>query len=78
MARLGYTGLLITEPGETFLCLGLLDNLNQIVDYAVCKSLNIPVIRRETGGGTVLLAPRQVFYQLILPRSMLPFRVVDS
>ncbi len=78
MARLGYTGLIITEPEETFLCLGLLDNLGELIEYRECQNLGIPIIRRETGGGAVLLSRGQVFYQLILPKSMLPFRVVDS
>ncbi len=78
MARLGYTGLIITEPKETFVSIGMLDNLEKIIDHQACQSLNIPIIRRETGGGTVLLSSEQVFYQLILPKSLVPFKVIDA
>ncbi len=78
MARLGYTGLIITQPAQTFVSLGMLDNLSQIVDYEACRELNIPIIRRETGGGTVLLSQGQVFYQLVLPKGVVPFKVTDA
>jgi lipoate-protein ligase A len=78
MARLGYTGLVITEPGDTYISIGYFDKLEDIIDYEKCRKLNIPVIRREVGGGAVLLSEGQVFYQLILPRRMVPFKVEDA
>ncbi|MEZ0361299.1 MAG: lipoate--protein ligase [Hydrogenobacter sp.] len=78
MARLGYTGLVITEPKDTYVSIGYFDRLEDIIDYEKCKRLNIPVIRREVGGGAVLLSEGQVFYQLILPKKLVPFKVEDA
>ena len=78
MARLGYKGLVITEPADTYVSVGYFDKTEDIIDYQRCKSLNIPVIRREVGGGAVLLSQGQVFYQLILPRKQAPFKVEDA
>ncbi len=80
LARLGYEGLVILSPKETFLSAGYFDNIPEIIDIEKCKKLKIPIIRRETGGGTVLLDENQVFYQLILRRSSeyLPFRIEEA
>ncbi len=80
MARLGYEGLIISFPEETYLSVGYFDNVPQIIDLERCKKLGIPLIRREVGGGPVLLDRGQVFYQLILKRGSehLPFKVDDA
>ncbi|HET9123097.1 MAG TPA: hypothetical protein VFN52_06340, partial [Acidiferrobacteraceae bacterium] len=67
MARLGVEGLLLVEPHDTSVNLGCFDDLAGI-DLDHCRSRGWPVMRREAGGGTVLLAPGQVFYQLVLRR----------
>lgn len=78
MARLNLTGLVITEPKDTYVSVGYFDRVEDIIDYEKCKRLGIPVMRREIGGGAVLLAPGQVFYQLIIPRRLAPFKVEDA
>ncbi|ADC89729.1 biotin/lipoate A/B protein ligase [Thermocrinis albus DSM 14484] len=78
MARLGYTGVILVEPEDLFLCLGYFDYLPQIVDLRECRNLKIPIIRREIGGGTVLLGPGQVFYQMVLEKRDVPFKVEDA
>ncbi len=78
MARLGYRGLIITEPTDTYVSVGYFDKTEDIIDYEKCKSLNIPVIRREVGGGAVLLSGGQVFYQLILAKNQVPFKIEDA
>ncbi|MFN3813872.1 MAG: biotin/lipoate A/B protein ligase family protein, partial [Aquificaceae bacterium] len=78
MARLNLVGLIITEPEDTYLSVGYFDRVEDIIDYEKCRRLNIPLIRREVGGGAVLLAPGQVFYQLIVPKWIAPFKVVDA
>jgi lipoate-protein ligase A len=80
LARLGYEGLLITSPAETFVSVGYFDSTAEILDLERCREKNLPVIRREVGGGAVLLDPDQVFYQLVMAKGSegLPFRIEDA
>lgn len=78
MAELGYEGLILCEPEDTYISLGYFDKAEELIDLRKCKELGIGVIRRQTGGGAVLLAPGQVFYQLLLSKSKVPFKVEDA
>ncbi|RMH81028.1 MAG: lipoate--protein ligase family protein [Acidobacteria bacterium] len=78
MAELGHTGLILCEPKDKYVSLGYFDNAEELIDLEKCKELGIGVIRRRIGGGAVLLAPGQVFYQLILPKNLVPFKVEDA
>jgi len=80
LARLGYEGLVITSPSETYVSVGYFDRTEEILDVERCKKRGIPIIRREIGGGAVLLDEGQVFYQLILKRrsEKLPFRIEEA
>ena len=77
-ARLDMFGLILVEPEDTYVSLGYFDNIQEILDLQRIKSLGITVIRREIGGGTVLLAPGQVFYQLVIPKSLTPFKIEEA
>ncbi len=80
MARLGYEGIIIISPEETFVSVGYFDKTEEIVDLKRCKEKGIPVLRREVGGGAVLLDENQVFYQIIIRRrsEKLPFKIEDA
>ena len=78
MARLGIEGLIITTPADTYVSVGYFDKTEEIIDLEKCREMGIPVIRREVGGGAVLLHPHQVFYQLILRKEKVPFKIVDA
>ena len=80
MARLGYEGLVITSPAETYVSVGYFDRTEEIIDLQKCREMGIPVIRREVGGGAVLLDENQIFYQLILKRNTgkLPFKIEEA
>ncbi len=78
MAELGYEGLILCEPEDTYVSLGYFDRAYELIDLKKCKDLGIGIIRRQTGGGAVLLSPGQVFYQLILPKEIVPFKVEDA
>ncbi len=78
MAELGYEGLILCEPEDTYVSLGYFDRAQELIDLKRCKELGLGVIRRQVGGGAVLLAPGQVFYQLVLPKSLVPFKVEDA
>ena len=66
MAQLRQEGLVICRPDSRCICLGLHDDLQQEVDEEYCRNQEIPLIRREIGGGTVLLDTGQIFFQLVL------------
>lgn len=68
LARMGMEGLVLVEPDYPFICLGYFDNASAMVDFEFCARNNLAVMRRELGGGVVLLGPGQLFYQLILKR----------
>lgn len=69
--------IVITEPSDVCVSLGYFDNANRFLDFNYCKTHNIPIIRRYTGGGTVLLHPGQIFYQFIFSKSnkTIPFKM---
>jgi len=73
-ARAGLYGLIIVEPDDTYLSLGYFDNLQQAVDLERAKTLNIPIIRREVGGGTVLLSRGKFFISWWFPKALHPSR----
>ena len=66
LARTRQEGLVICRPSAPCVCLGLHDDLEQEVNVKYCQDHNIPLIRRDIGGGMVLLAKEQIFFQLVL------------
>jgi len=54
------------EPTEYFVVLGYTNKLLENVDPAICSSLQMPVLRRCSGGGTVVQGPGCFNYSLIL------------
>lgn len=69
MARLGVDGLVLIEPTQWFVSVGFFDDTEAAVDLEACRAKQLPVVRREVGGGPVLLGPGQVFYHVVLPRT---------
>ncbi len=80
LARLGYEGLVITSPAETYVSVGYFDRTEDIIDLQRCREVGVPVVRREVGGGAVLLDQNQVFYQLVIRRGSgkLPFKIEEA
>lgn len=64
--RLGREGLNLLSPGSPYVCIGYFQDLEQEVDAAFCRQKDIPIFRREVGGGAVYLDGEQLFYQLII------------
>jgi lipoate---protein ligase len=54
------------EPREAFVVLGYANQAAAEVNLEACEAEKIPVLRRCTGGGTVLQAPGSLNYSLIL------------
>lgn len=80
LARLGEEGLILIEPARPFVSLGFFDDAATTVNRDYCEKQGIPVMRRETGGGMVLLGPGQVFYTLVIkrPHAPIPSRVDEA
>lgn len=65
-AYLGRELLLILRPATPYVCLGYHQDAEQEIDLEYAQAQNIPVFRREVGGGAVYLDGQQLFYQLLL------------
>lgn len=75
MARLKVFGLFLCEPADKFLSVGITSGLEKIIDEKIARQRGYRIIKRYTGGGAVLLGPGQIFYELVLPRSEVCFKV---
>jgi len=68
-AHLGREALFILRPATPYVCIGYHQDAQQEIDLEFARQNNIPVIRREVGGGAVYLDGQQLFFQLILMRN---------
>lgn len=80
LARLGQEALIMVSPQSPILSTGYFQEMDQVLDLVHCEELSLPILRREVGGGTVLLDQNQIFYQLILKRDnpLLPLGVEET
>ena len=67
-AHLGREALFILRPATPYVCLGYHQDAQQEIDLSYAKANDIPVFRREVGGGAVYLDGMQLFFQLVLRR----------
>ena len=68
LAKLGRESLCLVSPATPYVCIGFHQDAEQEVDLEFCQAHNIPVFRREVGGGAVFLDGNQLFFQLIIQR----------
>ncbi|MBT7914529.1 lipoate--protein ligase family protein, partial [Candidatus Bathyarchaeota archaeon] len=68
LATLGRETLVLLSPSTPYVCIGFHQDLEQEVDVDFCRKNDIPIIRREVGGGAVYLDGNQFFFQLILDK----------
>jgi lipoate-protein ligase A len=66
LAHLGREGLVLVSPASTIACVGYFQDTREVVDLDFCLRRGLEVMRREVGGGAVLLDAGQVFYNLVL------------
>ena len=79
LARLGFEGLVIVSPSVPLASIGYFQDAAKEVDLEYCKNSNIPVMRREVGGGATYLDKNQIFYQCIWQKgnSKFPRKIKD-
>src|SRR5262245_7070776 len=65
-SRAGFEVLRFWEPQEYFMAVGYSNCVEREVDILACPNRAIPILRRCTGGGTVLQGPGCLNYSLIL------------
>lgn len=65
LARMGYEGLVVVSPKNPLASVGYFQDTKKEIDLDYCKKANIPVMRREVGGGATFLDENQIFYQVI-------------
>jgi lipoate-protein ligase A len=77
LAELGRESLCLVSPAAPYVCVGFHQDVEQEVDLEFCKKNNVPVFRREVGGGAVYLDGNQLFFQLIIQRDnpIAPIRI---
>ncbi len=69
--RTGGDGVLrFWEPDRTFVVVGYTNAVDREVHGDACRSLNIPILRRCTGGGTVVQMPGCLNFTLVLPYAL--------
>jgi len=67
-AHLGREALFILRPATPYVCIGFHQDAKAEIDLDFTSTNNIPVFRREVGGGAVYLDGMQLFFQLIVRR----------
>lgn len=68
LAMLNREALSLVSPASPYVCIGYHQDVEQEVDLDYCRENQIPVFRREVGGGAVFLDGNQLFFHLILRR----------
>jgi lipoate-protein ligase A len=67
LAHRGEPGLVLCSPVSPYLSVGFFQDAASVLDLPYCRQRQLPVVRREVGGGAVLLDAGQVFFHLVLP-----------
>ena len=68
LARMGVEALVIVSPKSPLASIGYFQDTDKEIDLDFCSRVQIPVMRREVGGGTTYLDENQIFYQVIWKR----------
>jgi len=66
--------IILDVPKESYVCIGFHRDLKQEVNVEFCSQNNIPIVRRETGGGMVYIDEDQLFTQWIFEPKHLPVK----
>lgn len=69
LAYLGRSGLLLLQPDSPYVCLGYHQDARAEIDLDYVEQNDIPLFRREVGGGAVYLDRGQLFYQFVFDKN---------
>ncbi len=64
--------IILVSPAQPYVCIGFHQDLEKEVDLAYCEQHQLPVYRREVGGGAVYLDHNQIFTQWVFQPGHLP------
>lgn len=64
--------LIVCQPLTPYVCLGYHQIYDAVLDRAECERRNLPVFRRQVGGGATYLDVNQLFYQGVFHHSRAP------
>lgn len=67
--------VVVAIPEDPYVCIGYFQDAAKEVDLDFCRQQNYPVIKRETGGGTVFIDSGQLFVQWVCQPGFLPRKV---
>jgi len=67
----------LVSPDRPYVCIGYHQELDKEIDLEYCRSRDLPVLRREVGGGAVYLDGEQLFVQFIFHHENLPRKVEE-
>jgi lipoate---protein ligase len=67
--------IILVNPSDPYVCVGYHQEIDKEVDREFCRFHDLPVYRREVGGGAVYLDRNQLFSQWIFHPSALPAEV---
>ncbi len=62
LAHLGRESLVLVSPASPYVCIGYHQDVTHEIDIDFCRENNIPIFRREVGGGAVFLDGGQLFF----------------
>jgi len=69
--------LILCRPREPYVCLGYHQVYEAVLDHQLCRRRELPVFRRQLGGGTTYLDADQLFYQCVLHHMRAPVLFQD-
>jgi lipoate-protein ligase A len=64
--------IIISQPSDTYVCLGYHQKLDHVFDRQTCEEKEIPILRRKVGGGGTYLDSSQLFYQCVFHKGRVP------
>jgi lipoate-protein ligase A len=67
----------LMSPDRPYVCVGFHQEIEKEIDLAYCRDRELPILRREVGGGAVYLDGDQVFVHFIFHREQLPRQVEE-